>query len=151
MVTGGITQYLQHWYQGFANMSEGGLTAEEINILAKKYLEILADAETQWETMQSILESMGIQLEDLAEDMAGGDITGLTGAIAGITEDTAGLLAGQFMAIRINTVSILSNMESIIIINSRIADNTEYNRYLEHISNKLDEINSSSLRAIGGS
>ncbi|MBA7557725.1 hypothetical protein ES705_50494 [subsurface metagenome] len=80
-------------------------------------------------------------------------VTGLTGAIAGITEETAGLLAGQFQAIRINTVDILSNMESIIIINARIADNTEYNKYLKDINDKLSEgtpKESEYLRGVGG-
>jgi len=148
-----ITQYLQRWYQQFAALSEGGLTPEEINMLAQQYLRLLQTAETQWETVQAILESVGIQLEDVVTDIAGGDITGLTGAIAGITEETAGLLAGQFQAIRINTIEILTNMESIIIINARIADNTEYNRYLESIDKKIGEGNtleSEYLRSIGG-
>jgi hypothetical protein len=77
----------------------------------------------------------------------------LTGAIAGITEETAGLLAGQFQAIRINTVGILNNMESIIIINSQIAEHTSYNRYLENIWNKINtsgSLESETLRGIGG-
>ena len=145
-----ITQYLEKFIHGFSKLSEGGLTAAEINSIAFEYLRMLSSIETQWDTMQKILESVGIQLEDAVAELAEGDITGLTGAIAGITEETAGLLAGQFMAIRINTVGILNNMESIIIINSQIADNTKYCKYLEHISAKLDEMNSSSLRAIGG-
>jgi len=148
-----VSKYLEHWLAGFTAFSEGGLTAEEMATLAERYLMILQSAEDQWDTIQDLLESVGIQLEDAVEDIASGNVTGLTGAIAGITEDTAGLLAGQFQAIRINTVEVLNHMESIITINSRIADNTEYNKYLEHISKKLDEgssFESESLRAIGG-
>ena len=148
-----ITKYIAHWYKGFAQMAEGGLTPEEIALLSAKYLEILQNAETEWETIQSILETVGINLEEMAEDIVGGDITGLTGAIAGITEETAGLLAGQFQAIRINTVGILNNMENIIIINARIADNTEYNKYLESIDKKIGEGNTLEneyLRSVGG-
>lgn len=145
-----VTQYIERWYRSFAHLTEGGLTTEEIEFLAARYLEIIEAAETQWETMQSLLESVGMRWEEELEKV---DITGLTGAIAGITEETAGLLAGQFQAIRINTVEMLSHMENIIIINARIADNTEYNKYLEHISNKLDEgssLESEYLRSIGG-
>jgi len=153
-----ITKYIEDWYDQFAILSEGGLTPEEIENLTGTltpeeienltgtYQEMIEAAETQWEAMQEVLEAAGIGLEEAGKK-------GLTGAIAGITEETAGLLAGQFQAIRINTVDILSNMENIIIINSRIADNTEYNKYLEHISDKLDEkssLESDYLRAIGG-
>jgi len=149
-----ITKYLERWYRQFAALSEGGLTAEEIEDLAQTYLQIIENASEQWETLQEVLAAAGIELENAIEGITG--VTGLTGAIAGITEETAGLLAGQFMAIRINTVDILSNMESIIIINARIADNTEYNKYLSYlkdINDKLSEGRSSeieSLRGIGG-
>ena len=141
-----ITQYLKNWMAQFELLSGGGLTAGEIASLASTYQTAILAAGAQWEVMQTIMEAADIKLEEIQR-------TGLTGAIAGITEETAGLLAGQFQAIRINTVNILSNMESIIIINARIADNTEYNKYLEHISNKLDEgssLESEYLRAIGG-
>jgi hypothetical protein len=127
-------------------LAEGGLTPEEIEDLTGTYQEMIEAAETQWETIQGVLESAGMELEEAGRK-------GLTGAIAGITEETAGLLAGQFQAIRINTVDILSNMESIIIINSRIADNTEYNKYLKDINDKLSKgisLESEYLRAIGG-
>jgi len=141
-----ITKYIQSWYNQFAILYEGGLTAQEIRALTGTYQNVVEAAATQWKTMEAVLEAAGIELEEIRR-------VGLKGAIAGITEETAGLLAGQFQAIRINTVGILNNMESIIIINSRIADNTEYNRYLEHISNRLDEgssLESEYLRAIGG-
>jgi len=139
-----ITQYLKNWMAQFELLSGGGLTVEEIENLAGVYQNAVNMALAQWKAMEAILDAAGIGLEEVRK-------TGLTGAIAGITEETAGLLAGQFQAIRINTVDILSNMENIIIINSRIADNTEYNRYLENISNRLNEMSSLGLRSIGGS
>lgn len=142
-----ITKYIEDWYDQFALLSEGGLTAQEIEALTGTYQEMIEAAGEQWEALATILEAAGIELlEETKKE-------GLTGAIAGITEETAGLLAGQFQAIRINTVEILSNMESIIIINSRIADNTEYNKYLKDINDKLSErasLESEHLRGIGG-
>ena len=141
-----ITQYLKDWYDQFNIFSEGGFTIEEIETLAGVYQNIVGVASARWEAMQAILDAAGIGLEDMKKE-------GLTGAIAGITEETAGLLAGQFQAIRINTVSILNNMENIIIINARIADNTEYNKYLESIDRKISEGNtleSEYLRSVGG-
>jgi len=141
-----ITQYLRDWMEQFDILSGGGLTVEEIKTLAGLYQNMVDMASAQWETMQAILDAAGIGLEEAKR-------TGLTGAIAGITEETAGLLAGQFQAIRINTVEMLSNMESIIIINARIADNTEYNKYLESIDRKIGEgstLESEYLRSVGG-
>jgi len=146
-----ITKYIENWYNQFAALSGGGLTTAEINTLASTYQDMIGGIETQWEAITAISEAAGIKLIDMAEGTAA--VTGLTGAIAGITEDTAGLLAGQFMAIRINTIEILSNMENIIIINSQIADHTSYNHYLKDINDKLSaesSLESERLRAIGG-
>lgn len=144
-----ITKYIEDWYDQFAILAEGGLTAEEIETLTGTYQDMIEAAEAQWEALATVLEETGIELlEDIKRE-------GLTGAIAGITEETAGLLAGQFQAIRINTVDILSNMENIIIINSRIADNTEYNKYLELLKDINDKLGkgtaeSEYLRGVGG-
>lgn len=141
-----ITRYIQDWFDQFETLFEGGLTAEEILILMNTYQSMVEAAGIQWEAMEAILEAAGISLDRAKRP-------GLTGAIAGITEETAGLLAGQFQAIRINTVEMLSNMEDIIIINARIADNTEYNKYLENIAASLAKPGSAEsdyLRSIGG-
>jgi hypothetical protein len=146
-----LTRYLERWYGWFAGLSEGGLTPDEISHLAEMYQYIIEQAESEWQAIQDIASQIGLQLTDVSENLEDADnITGLTGAIAGITEETAGLLAGQFMAIRINTVGILNNMENIIIINSQIAEHTEYNKYLTHLASIDDKLNNVSLRGIGG-
>jgi TP901 family phage tail tape measure protein len=146
-----LTRYLERWYGWFAGLSEGGLTPDEISHLAEMYQYIIEQAESEWQAIQDIASQIGLQLADVSDNLDDADnITGLTGAIAGITEETAGLLAGQFMAIRINTVGILNNMENIIIINSQIAEHTEYNKYLTHLASIDDKLNNVSLRGIGG-
>jgi hypothetical protein len=135
-------------------LAQDGFTTAEIEKLAEVYQMIIVMAESEWQAIQDIASQIGLQLTDVSENLEDADnITGLTGAIAGITEETAGLLAGQFQAIRINTVGILNNMESIIIINSQIAEHTSYNRYLENIWNKINtsgSLESETLRGIGG-
>ena len=144
-----VTKYIKSWYDQFTILYEGGLTAQEIQALTGTYQNVVEAAATQWKTMEAVLEAAGIELEEIRR-------VGLKGAIAGITEETAGLLAGQFQAIRINTVGILNNMENIIIINARIADNTEYNKYLTHLENidnklsNLASLESEHLREVGG-
>jgi len=142
-----ITKYIEAWYDEFATLAGEGLTPEEIAQLSESYQEMLEGAEDYWEQVQAFMESVGL------EAVAGRE--GLAGAIAGITEQTAGLLAGQFQAIRINTMEMLSHMESIIIINSKIADNTSYEhleKYLASIDRKLGEgvsLEQEYLRSIG--
>jgi len=146
-----ITKYIEDWYEQFAELSEEGLTAEEIEALRASYQDMMEKAGEEWEALTDILADAGIDIGKATDKITGEE--GLTGAIAGITEETAGLLAGQFMAIRINTVEVLSNMENIIIINSQIADHTSYNHYLEDINNKLSagsSLENETLRSIGG-
>jgi len=147
-----ITRNIQEWYRRFAMLSEDGLSAQDINYLSWVYQNIINLAETEWQAIQQIASQIGLQLTDVSENLDEAEsVTGLAGAISGITEETAGLLAGQFQAIRINTVGILNNMESIIIINSEIAENTRYNKYLVNILDRLNNMSESSLRGIGGS
>jgi len=147
-----ITRNIQEWYRRFAMLSEDGLSAQDINYLSWVYQNIINLAETEWQAIQQIASQIGLQLTDVSENLDEAEsVTGLAGAISGITEETAGLLAGQFQAIRINTVGILNNMESIIIINSEIAENTRYNKYLLNILDRLNNMSESSLRGIGGS
>jgi hypothetical protein len=74
---------------------------------------------------------------------------GMTGTVSGITEQTAGLLAGQFNAMRVNTANTAAGISNIITYQKRIADNTDY---LKSIDNRLMNIEKSNInytRVIG--
>lgn len=142
-----ITKHIEDWYKGFVEkykkvgLEEWGLLrASEIADLRESFAGILAASKFAWDA----LEDAGIKLsEGIISPISP---TGLTGAIAGITEKTAGLLEGQFMAIRVNTVDMLEIMQAATYDIARIADNTEYNRYLirlESIDSKLSDIRGS--------
>lgn len=76
----------------------------------------------------------------------------LSGAIKGITEETAGVLAGQVNAMRINQVEGIQIMRQQLIHLAEIAANTRYNKHLEKlgsIDSKLDALKSDPLRATG--
>jgi hypothetical protein len=76
----------------------------------------------------------------------------LSGAIKGITEETAGVLAGQVNAMRINQVEGIQIMRQQLMHLAEIAANTRYNKHLEKlgsIDSKLDALKSDSLRATG--
>ena len=60
----------------------------------------------------------------------------LTGAVKGVTEETASIVAGQLNAMRINQGEANNMLRQQLSILSQIAQNTSYNRHLE----KLDGI-----------
>lgn len=135
---------LKQFYEQFANFSEDGLTSDEINNLREAYDSIIGNAQSQWEQLQEILD-----ISDALPD----DANSLSGAIKGVTEETAGLIAGQMNAIRINQAHALALMDEQLANLSEIASNTRYNRLLVDIKNLLQSSKSNSVnenRANGG-
>lgn len=79
----------------------------------------------------------------------GADDASLSGAIKGMSEQTASILAGQMNAIRINQAESLSLMNESIRYQAAIASNTSYNKHLASIDAKLDYLKSDPLKAKG--
>lgn len=78
--------------------------------------------------------------------------TSLTGAVKGVSEETASLVAGQMNAVRINQLEIKDILRQQLISLNRIADNTSYNRYLRDILNVVNTFkvnDNDSLRSQG--
>ncbi len=124
-----VTKNLEDWYRNFAKKTEGGLTGGEIDDLRNTFQGLKESINTEWKKIQDIANQAGLDLSGSQEKN-----TGLAGAIAGITEDTANILSGQFTASRIDVKHIMGITESILIINTKIADNTELsNVYLKSI------------------
>lgn len=104
---------LDEWYKNFAKLSEGGLTADEVQQLRDAYMTIANNAEQYFENLREIT--------GLTFDNPNGADGGLTGAIKGMSQETAELLAGQLGAIRINVADIAAYMaERNIVINPNI-------------------------------
>ena len=57
----------------------------------------------------------------------------LTGAVKGVSEETANILAGQMNAIRINQLDMSAIMRQQLQQLNQIAVNTAYNKYLSRI------------------
>lgn len=135
---------LKQFYEQFANFSEDGLTSTEIDELREAYNSIIGNAKEQWDQLQEILD-----LSDALPD----DTNSLSGAIKGVTEQTAGLIAGQMNAIRMNQAQALMLMDDQLAHLSEIANNTRYNKLLVDIKNLLQSSSSNSSnsnRAAGG-
>lgn len=86
-----------------------------------------------------------LEIEDDSEDS-------LTGAVKGVTEETADIIAGQMNAIRINQMEATQVLRQSLQALNTIATNTAYNRYLQDILSAVRELqrpSGDSLRAQG--
>lgn len=97
-------------------------------------------------------QALGIY-SDLFKDMTGDEDadTSLTGAVKGVTEETASIVAGQMNAIRINQLEATAVLRQSLQQLNMIAANTQYNRYLVKIDRiiSLLEKSGDSLRSQG--
>lgn len=102
------------------------------------------------ELYPSLEQSISVLTEKLNLSSAGND-TSLTGAIKGVTEETASIVAGQLNAMRINQGEANSVLRQQLANLSVIAQNTSYNRYLAEIHKVLKAMTaeSSPLRSKG--
>ena len=86
-----------------------------------------------------------LEIDDNSEDS-------LTGAVKGVTEETADIIAGQMNAIRINQMEATQVLRQSLQALNTIATNTAYNRYLLNILSEIKLLKStsdSSLRSQG--
>lgn len=74
--------------------------------------------------------------DELFKDILTDNDSSLTGAVKGVTEETASIVAGQLNAMRINQVEANNMLRQQLSALSQIVQNTSYNRHLE----KLDGI-----------
>lgn len=93
---------LQEFYEQFAeaSQSDGQLTQSEIAQLRALYDSIITNAQAQFDQLQ--------QISGLNVTTTGASGNSLTGAIKGITEQQAELLAGQFGGLRLTALEQLS-------------------------------------------
>ncbi len=145
-----ITEFLGDWYKQLAESigDEEGLTSAEATKLGDEFRDAII---TYRNIFHDIFGDAGLPgLSGLFGEGDQDQDQGLTGAIKGITEETAGILSGQFNAVRMNTVEIITLTEDILEVNTRIADNTEYCFHLESIDNKLSALEGIDFESVVG-
>jgi hypothetical protein len=136
---------LDKWYKDFATAGDQGYTTAEIIKLQTDINKIYGDAAAGLEVYNKILSGAGMGV--FGEDPVSVNTqNSLAGAIKGITEDTAGVLAGQMGAIRINVLEQLAVAKTGLNYLSEIATNT---RVLYDINTKLGGSAFDTLRAYG--
>jgi len=100
-----------------------GLNEEEIAAFKRKVEGIAEGYNKALEAYSSIFKDAQSEDPD----------TALTGAVKGVTEETASLLAGQINAIRISQLEATEVLRQQLVNLSAIALNTSYNRFIESI------------------
>lgn len=121
------------------------LTQKEVDELKKDYLEMNERAKTRKEALDKMLSDLGIEggLFGVNEK----DKKGLTGEIQSVTEETAGILEGLFRSMQIDVTNIAKSVQEstqIAMQNStylsQIVANTSYNKHLETMDIRLQNI-----------
>jgi Mg2+ and Co2+ transporter CorA len=96
-----MTELMEPWYEDFTNKAYGGLTPDEIEKLKSSYELMGIRIKDIYQSFSDIMDATGI-----ATETGEATKTGLAGAIAGVSEETAGLLAGQVGNLMISTIKI---------------------------------------------
>ena len=143
-----IDQYSKRWIDGNGNFQ--GLD------------KVIEDMGAFGDDLKAIGEGFGKALEGMPEEIkkyfTGGEAssTALSGAIKGVTEETASLVAGQMNAIRINQLENAQVLQQQLVQVTNIARNTAimseyaaYNRYLKSIYEKMSVNGIDTTRGLG--
>lgn len=110
-------------YESGDNFIFDGLTDAEIARFKDKVSSITSNFNEALEVYKDLFNDLGIDDTD----------DSLTGAVKGVSEETANIVAGQMNAIRINQLEATQILRQSLQALDTIATNTSYNRYLERI------------------
>lgn len=122
-----ISKYTSKWVG-----KDGGFKGFEL--VANDMGKLSQDLQDLYPSLEGAMTALKDKLQ--LNPMAGTD-TSLTGAVKGVTEETASIVAGQLNAMRINQVEANNMLRQQLFHLSEIAHNTSYNRHLEGIHNIL--------------
>lgn len=125
------------FYDAFSDAgSDSEYTSSEIASLRSLYNSIISGAQSDIEAINDVLGGLGI-------DPLGSSTQpkqGLSGAIENITADQAELLSGQVNSIILDIRQGLFYAQQSLEYLKQIQQNTSYNRYLESMDNRLNNI-----------
>lgn len=120
---------------------------------------VIKDADSMGKEIKGLGEGFAKAMESLPDDIkkyftgeasAPGEKDSLSGAIKGVSEETASKLGGQINAMRMNQAEANDLLRQQLMHLSVIAGNTSFNRYLKDINEKLARMETSgSLRSQG--
>lgn len=140
-----LDRYTKKWYDDRGNFIGFDTVIRDANSMGK---EIKGLGEGFAKAMESLPED--IRKYFTGEASAPGESDSLSGAIKGVSEETASKLGGQVNAMRMNQAEANDLLRQQLMHLSVIAGNTSFNRYLKDIDEKLARMETSgSLRSQG--
>lgn len=135
-LTDAYDKRLQAWYEKFANYNkEGGINTDEYKDLQEEWNKIVEDALAERDALKDIFgwTSSSSSTQE-----------GRAGTITSMTEETAGRLEGIGNAMLDHVINIdnliSSTLEMMATAISRIAENSEYLKYLETIDEGITDL-----------
>lgn len=144
-LTDAYDKRLQEWYDKFANYNkEGGINTDEYKDLQEEWNKIVEDALAERDALKDIFgwTSSSSSTQE-----------GRAGTITSITEETAGRLEGIGNAMLDHVINIdnliSSALEMMATAISRIAENSEYLKYLETIDEGIADLRRSGVKMKG--
>lgn len=148
-----ISDFLDNFYKQWAESAKDGMTPEELTALNASFNEGIDNASAAWQAIVAQAKAAGIDLmNEVDSETATASKNSLKGAIQGITEDTASLLAGQFNAIRINVIGILRNMQAMQTTGIKVSNLNDYNKQqvinFDALLSLLNRINDYSMNSM---
>lgn len=135
--------YTDMGYWSGDNFIFDGLTEQEIADFKAKVQAAANNYNQALDVYKDLFKDL--EIEDDSEDS-------LTGAVKGVTEETADIIAGQMNAIRINQMEATQVLRQSLQALNTIANNTAYNRLLQDILSAVRELqrpSGDSLRSQG--
>lgn len=138
-----ISKYTERWFDDKGNFKGFDTVIGDIDNLGEELTDMYPDLQ---EALEALKEKLHLSADDNADD------TSLSGAVKGITEETAGILEGYMNAIRMNQMESTQVLRQSLQALNTIANNTAYNRLLQDILSvvrNLQKPTGDSLRSQG--
>lgn len=135
-----IKKYTSRWVNDKNGMKGFEAVENDVNSLA-------SELEREFPKLEKAFGSLKSKLK--FDNLAGNDKT-LTGAVKGVTEETASIVAGQLNAVRMHQVDTNAILRNQLLALNQIAHNTSYNKRLDDIYREMRKQNTNDpLRSKG--
>lgn len=145
-VFGNAFDSLKKDFEASYNVGGDGIITDDLTRFYQTYPALVNDFTKGLSDAKKEAEKQGL---GIFKNGTGSSSNSLTGAIKGITEETAGILAGQMNAIRITQAQHLQVGREQLFALSNISNNSNYLPYLQSIDRKLSNVPPDNLRAGG--
>jgi hypothetical protein len=144
-----MDQKLAAYYKKFGQYaaSDGVLDKDEQRELKSDWDGIVSSSKALYDQMEAVT---GL---DLSKELLAAKTDPLRGAIQGMSQETASVLAGQFNSLRISGADTASSMRQMLLYQANISRNSDFQKHLPILNELLKEMKTSNTwltRGFGG-